>query len=133
MSSRGSKAKNGHVTTSEYKIDYIYPSGAKVLSGQTKQNHSLPDFSHTPNSVYIKNDNNGVFHEMRFYDENGKAFLEIAYHPEPKINNGDRQTPIWHYHELDTNLKHEDAHFLDERRDLIEKYKIYLTEVGYHD
>ncbi len=132
MSSRGSKAKNGHVTTTEYKATHVFSSGAKILVGQDKQHHSLPDFSHTPNRVYVKYDE-GKFREMRIYDSEGKAFLEIAHHPEPKLNHGDREHAIWHFHEISEKLAHEDAQLLSNRPDLIEKYKIYLKEVGYYD
>lgn len=70
---------------------------------------------------------------MRFYGPDHKSFLEIAHHPEPVINNGDRYHKIWHYHEIDENLKHNPAKSLKERPDLIEKYYIYLKEVGYDD
>ncbi len=132
MSSRGSKAKNGHVTTTKYKATHVFPSGAKSLVGQDEHHHSLPDFSHMPNRVYIKYDE-GKFREMRFYDSEGRSFLEIAHHPEPRLNHGDREHAIWHFHDISEKLVHKDAQLLSNRPDLIEKYKIYLKEVGYYD
>ena len=54
MSSRGSIAKNGHVANHEYDTKSITPSGVKILSGRSKQYHSLPDYSHSPNAAYAK-------------------------------------------------------------------------------
>ncbi len=131
MASRGSVAKNGHVTTTEYETEYIYPSGSEVLRGKHKIAHGLPDYSHMPNRIYIKNNDDGTFREMRFYDSNGKLFFEIAYHPEPSINNGNRDESVWHFHEYDDSLNHGQAQTLKNRSDIVQKYKIYLMEVGY--
>ena len=55
MSSRGSYAKNGHITTSEYKpkpgSSEVYD--ATILVGQTTA-HSLPDYSHSPFRILSK-------------------------------------------------------------------------------
>ena len=81
MSSRGSKSDNGHVTTNEYRMKNdkkVYD--AKVLVGTTKQQHGLPDYSHSPNSKYIKENPDGSFREMRVYDDTGFPIIEIGYH-----------------------------------------------------
>lgn len=54
MSSRGSYAVNGHVTTNEYMTTHVDSTGGKILKGCSTRRHSLPDYAHTPNSVYIK-------------------------------------------------------------------------------
>ncbi len=90
MASKGSVAKNGHITTTEYETEYIYPSGSEVLRGKRKKTHSLPDYSPKSNRAYIKNNSDGSFREMKFYDSKGKLFLEIAYHPEPSVNGRNR-------------------------------------------
>lgn len=53
MSSRGSVAKNGHFGTDQYRTVEVLPSGARVLEGNGNY-HSLPDYSHSPNSVYVR-------------------------------------------------------------------------------
>ena len=53
MASRGSKAKNGHVTTDEYSTESVTKTGVKILKGKGR-NHSLPDYSHSPSSIYAK-------------------------------------------------------------------------------
>ena len=99
MSSRGSYAVNGHVTTKEYETIYVDNIGSKILEGTSPKSHSLPDYAHTSNSVYIKLKYDGkTLHEMCFYNDKGNLIMEIAYHPEPKINNGDRGTSILHFH-----------------------------------
>ena len=37
---------------------------------------------------------------MRLYDKNHVLYMEIAYHPEPKLT-GNRETPVLHYHLYD--------------------------------
>lgn len=128
MASRGSKAKNGHVTTFEYSTISINNLGIKILKGNGS-NHSLPDFSHTPNSVYAKIREDGSLHEMRIYNENCYPVIEIACHPEPKINNGNRE-PIVHYHSYN-GLNRECAHKITQ--DIKQKYCQYLKEYDLYD
>ena len=76
MSSRGARIKNGHVTTTEFSsVREI--EGAKVLVGTGTQ-HGLPDYSHKPNSIYIKENRNGSFRELREYDKTGFPIIEIG-------------------------------------------------------
>ena len=125
MASRGAMAKNGHVTEDEYRtVRTVYD--AKVLAG-TKHAHGLPDYSHTPNSIYIKENSDGSFREMRVYNEKGRLYLEIAYHGEVHLT-GNRNHPILHYHTYDEALKHSAAKRLT--KELYEKYKKYLEAYG---
>ena len=133
MSSRGSRARNGHVTTHEYDTSHVTNYGVKILNGTSNQYHSLPDYSHSPNAVYAKMKSDGkTLHELRIYDKNGNPIIEIAYHPEPKINNGDRQTNIVHFHMFD-GLKRSDAQRMDTHMNIKEKYAIYLKEFGLYE
>ncbi len=134
MSSRGSYAVNGHVTTNEYMTTHVDSTGGKILKGCSTRRHSLPDYAHTPNSVYIKLKKDGkTLHEMRFYDEKGYPFIEIAYHPEPQINNGDRDNCIVHFHLYDNKLGRSTAYRMDEYADIKEKYSEYLKEYDLYD
>jgi hypothetical protein len=134
MSSRGSYAVNGHVTTSEYTTIYVDNAGGKVLKGTSSKSHSLPDFAHTPNSVYVKLKKDGkTLHEMRFYDDKGHPIIEIAYHPEPKINNGNREDSIVHFHLYDSKLGRNYVYRMYEHPDIKEKYAKYLKEYGLYD
>ena len=127
MSSRGAKAKNGHVTTNEYRTILITESGVKVLKGNGN-NHSLPDFSHTPNSIYAKVREDGTLHEMRFYDSAGWPTFEIAYHPERNLDKSGKRIVHYHtYHDLSRN----DAKRLS--KELKEKYEKYLKEYDLYD
>ncbi len=128
MASRGAVTRNGHVTTSECTEDHkVYD--AKVLKG-VGNNHSLPDYAHTKSSIYIKENTNGSFREMRIYDpDDGHVVLEIAYHPEPTLT-GNRTTRILHYHRYDKDLKHGAAKVLTKLSDIYEKYKKYLEAYG---
>lgn len=69
----------------------------KVLRGIGGK-HGLPEEAHS-SEAYITLKPNGVFHEMRFYDKDHYLIKEIAYHPEPRLNNGNRQENILHVHD----------------------------------
>ena len=128
MASRGSYAQNGHITNIEYTTIDVTTSGVKILQGVGKI-HSLPDYSYTPNSIYAKLKKSGTLLAMRFYDSLGKVTFEIAYHPEPIINNGLR-TEIVHYHEYN-GLVRSPAKLLT--KELKGKYAIYLKEFDLYD
>ena len=133
MSSRGSYAVNGHVTINEYATIYVDNVGGKILEGTSPKSHSLPDYAHTPNSVYAKLKPDGkTLHEMRFYNDKGNPIIEIAYHPEPKINNGDRETSIVHFH-IYKGLDRDPAQRMDNYLEIKEKYAKYLKEYGLYD
>lgn len=133
MSSRGSYAENGHVTTSEYTTIYVDDAGGKVLEGTSPRSHSLPDYAHTPNSVYVKLKSDGkTLREMRIYGNKGQPIIEIAYHPEPKINNGDREASIVHFH-IYNGLDRDPAKRMDKHSNIKEKYAKYLKEYGLYD
>lgn len=132
MSSRGSVARYGNIPNKDYYTDKITENGVKILKG-LRNNHSLPEIAHTPNSIYAKLKDDGVtLHEMRFFDEKGYPFIEMAYHPEPKINNGDRETDILHFHYFD-GLTRLPAKRMDLYKEIKEKYKKYLEEFDLYD
>ena len=131
MSSRGTFSKNGHVTTDEYStVSKLYD--AKILVGNDNR-HSLPDYSHSPNAIYIKQYADGSFREMRIFDEKGFPILEIAYHIEPGLT-GNRHEYVLHAHWIEHN-KNLDRHMIcrispTENSDIYNKYKKYLKEYG---
>lgn len=128
MSSRGSFAKNGRITDEEYVTTSILTHGEKVIEGLGK-NHSMPDYSHSVKAVYVIN-KKGVFHAMRIYGEDHMPIIEIAYHPEPNLNNRDREHSIWHMHVYKKgDLKHNDAELISD--EVKKKYKDYLEDIGY--
>lgn len=132
MSSRGSVIANGHVTTTEYQLkDGKMVYDAKVLVGTTKRHHSLPDYSHSPCSIYIKENSDGSFREMRIFDKNRFPVLEIAYHPEKKLT-GNQSSSVLHYHTFGSDLRRKDAEGLSAtlHPDIYKKYKKYLKEYG---
>lgn len=132
MSSRGSVAKYGHITTKDYYTERITENGVKILIGYGN-NHSLPEMAHTPNSIYAKlKDDGKTLHEMRFFNEEGMPIIEIAYHPEPKINNKNRDDNILHFHEFD-GLTRSQPKRMDLNNEIKEKYKIYLKEFDLYD
>lgn len=132
MSSRGSKAINGHVTTNEYETSSISETGVKILIGLGR-NHSLPDYSHSPNSIYAKMKSDGkTLHEMRFYDGKGNPIIEIGYHPEPTLNKGDRLTNVLHFH-MYSGLDRISTEKMSDHPDVKEKYSIYLKEFNLYD
>lgn len=129
MSSRGARIRNGHVTTTEYfSSKMVYD--AKVLAGN-KGNHGLPDYSHTPNSKYIKENPNGTFREMRIYNEHGEPILEIGYHPEPNIT-GNRHDPVLHAHKINHDLSRTMIGEISKsiNSNIYNEYKKYLEVYG---
>ena len=96
MSSRGTRTIDGHVPDGEYDtVKELF--GAKILIGKKNGTHNLPDYSHSPNRIYIREDKYGFIKEMRVYNEEKRLVLEIAYHPEPKIS-GKQGEPVLHMH-----------------------------------
>lgn len=132
MSSRGSKAENGHITTDEYETERVTQTGVKILKGRGS-NHSLPDYAHTPGSIYAKMEKDGVtLREMRFYDDKGYPIIEIAYHREKNIKKYKTEKEIVHFHYYD-GLDRKDAQRMDGHPEIKEKYAIYLKEFNLYD
>lgn len=106
-------------------VAYVYETtekieGIKVLQGIGGK-HGLPEEAHS-SEAYITLKPDGVFHEMRFYDKDHYLVKEIAYHPEPRLNNGNRQENVLHVHDYPqkNNFGVRPAHRITE-----EEYKLY--------
>ena len=96
------------------KVPYSYETvgtidGVKVLQG-TSGKHGLPE-------------------EARFYNEHHYLITEIAYHPEPNLNNGNRTENILHVHEYpqQDNFRIRPAHRITKQE--YEKYKKFFKGV----
>ena len=129
MSSRGAVTINGHVTTDEYTTSKMVHD-AKVLTGNGGK-HSLPDYAHSPNSKYIKENKDGTFRELRDYDGKGYPIIEIGYHVEPNLT-GNRQDKVLHFHTFNASLVRTMGGKLSsaEYADIYKKYKKYLEVYG---
>ncbi len=124
MGGRGTFARGNPVDYTYKTVGYI--EGVKVLEGINGK-HSLPDEAHS-SSAYIKLKSDGTFHEMRFYDKDHYLIREIAYHPEPKLNNGNRSENILHIHEYSRdNFQDRMPRLMTSKE--IKKYKKYLRGV----
>lgn len=103
MGGRGTFAAGNNVAYT-YEVDTTFSAdgkinGVKILKGvDGSGKHGLPEEAHSSNA-YIKLKPDGTFHEMRIYDEDHYLVKEIAYHPEPQLNNGNRKENILHIHE----------------------------------
>ncbi len=65
---------------------------------------------------------------MRIYDEQHYLIKEIAYHPEPQLNNGNRKENVLHIHEYQRdNFIDRKPRFL--KPEEIEMYRKYLRGV----
>lgn len=102
---------------------------AKVLKGNSDR-HSLPDFSHSPNRKYIKENSDGKFRELREFDEKGFPIIEIAYHPEQSLT-GNRYENVLHFH-IYNGLDRESGGRISstEHADIYRKFKKYLEVYG---
>ena len=113
------------------KVEYTYETigkieGIKVLRGLGGK-HSLPDEAHS-SIAYIKLKPNGVFHEMRIYDQDHYLIREVAYHPEPNLNHGNKEENVLHIHEYQRDdFQNRPAHLMTEAEYV--KYKKYLKGV----
>lgn len=124
MGGRGTFATGNDVDYTYETVGYI--EGVKVLQGLNGK-HSLPEESHS-SSAYIKLKPDGTFHEMRIYDKDHYLIKEVAYHPEPKINGGNKSENVLHIHEYKRdNFKDRSPRFMTD--DEIKKYKKYLKGV----
>lgn len=132
MSSRGAKIKCEADFKEFITVDNVYD--AKILKGSSNKIHSLPDYSKSQGAIYIKYEEDGSFREMRFYNSENASYLEIAYHPEPKLSESgrDRQNPILHYHIIDysNNFKRSEPFLLDENDDYYKLAEKYLKRYG---
>lgn len=103
--------------------------GVKVLAGiKGAGRHGLPEEAHA-STAYIKLKPDGTFHEMRIYDKNHYLTKEIAYHPEPNLNHGNRKENILHVHEYPQkdNFRLRPAHRITKKE--YEQYKQFFKGV----
>lgn len=129
MGGRGTFAIGNNVAYSYETVDKI--EGVKVLKG-LYGNHGLPAEAHS-STAYIKLKPDGTFHEMRIYDENHYLIKEIAYHPEPKINFGNRTENILHVHDYPEkdNFDNRPPHRITKEEYV--KYKKYFKGVPIYE
>lgn len=126
MGGRGTFAAGNNVDYTYQTVGYI--EDVKVLQGVSGK-HSLPEEAHSSNA-YIKLKPDGTFHEMRIYDKDHYLVREIAYHPEPKINGGNKSENVLHIHEYKRdNFKDRPPRLMTD--DEIKKYKKYLKGVKF--
>lgn len=92
MGGRGTFAAGNNVAYTYASVGKI--EGVKVLVGLNGK-HALPEESHS-SSAYIKLKPDGSFQTMRLYDKDHYLRFEIAYHPEPSLDNS--RKPVLHYH-----------------------------------
>ena len=132
MGGRGTFAA-GYSVAYTYEVDKTFSEdgkihGVKILKGiEGSGKHGLPEEAHS-SSAYIKLKPDETFHEMRIYDEQHYLIKEIAYHPEPQLNNGNRKENVLHIHEYQRdNFKDRKPRFL--KPEEIEMYRKYLRGV----
>lgn len=125
MGGRGSFAAGNKVPYSYKTIGTI--DGVKVLEGISGK-HGLPEEAHS-SVAYIKLKPDGTFHEMRFYNEYHYLTTEIAYHPEPNLNDGNRTESMLHVHEYpqQNNFLVRPAHRITKQE--YQKYKRFFKGV----
>ena len=125
MGGRGTFASGVSVDFKFKTIKKIH--GIKVLDG-----HGFPEESHS-SSAYIKLHANGTFKELRIFSPDHYAVKDIAYHPEPNLNNGDRDEKILHAHDypIKDNFNVRSTRLLT--KDEYKKYKKYFIGVPKYD
>lgn len=125
MGGRGTFAAGNSVTYTYETVGFI--DGIKVLHGLNGK-HGLPEEAHS-SIAYIKLKPDGTFHEIRIYNREHFAYLEIAYHPEPSVNNGNKRDNVLHYHFIDKNFNRSDAIRLHKGSALYKKFRKYFRGV----
>ena len=126
MGGRGTYAAGNNVAFTYKTVAKI--EDVKVLEGLNGK-HGLPEESHT-STAYIKlKSDNKTFHEMRIYDKDHYLIKEIAYHPEPTLNHGNREENVLHVHEYPerNNFKIRPSHLITKEE--YELYKKYFKGV----
>ena len=124
MGGRGTFAAGNSTAYSYEAVGFI--DNVKVLKGKNGK-HGLPEEAHS-STAYIKLKPDGTFHEMRIYDKDHYLVQEIAYHPEPNLNNGNRSANILHIHEYKRgNFKDRTPRLMTAEE--ISKYQKYLKGV----
>ena len=125
MGGRGTFAIGNDVVYTYETVGKI--EGVKVLKGLNGK-HGLPEEAHS-SYAYIKLKPDNTFHEMRIYDKEHYLVKEIAYHPEPRLNNGNRTENVLHIHMYKRdNFNDRQPRFLTKKE--IAKYKKYLKGVN---
>lgn len=126
MGGRGTFAAGNPVPYTYRAVDKI--EGVKILIG-IDGNHNLPVEAHS-SEAYIPLKPDGTFHEMRFYDKDHHLIREIAYHPEPNLNAGNRKENILHIHEYPQkgNMKNRPSRLLTEKE--YQQYKKYMKGIS---
>lgn len=125
MGGRGTFASGNNVTYNYETVGKI--EGVKVLKGLNGK-HGLPEEAHS-SYAYIKLKPDNTFHEMRIYDKDHYLVKEIAYHPEPRLNNGNRTENVLHIHMYKRNNFNDRQPRLLTKKE-IAKYKKYLKGVN---
>ena len=113
-------------------VDYIYKTvgkihDVKVLVGSGSK-HALPEESHS-SKAYIKLRDSGTFHEMRIYDDNHEALLDIAYHKEKNIDKTGKE--VLHIHRYGPNFFRHPAEPIT--KEIYDKYSKFFIGVPKYD
>ena len=124
MGGNGSNARGGEDYQS---VDEI--CGVAVGVGTGKQ-HNLP-FLSPDGKPRIKLYPDGIFKQMRIYDENGRPAFDLDYHPESKIEKTPSPRPIFHYHKWLPNGTRSKAKSAS--RDIYEQYRQFLKGVEFDE
>lgn len=127
MGGRGTYASGINVPFSYKTVGKI--GNVKIIESlDPKRSLKLPEEAHSSSS-YILLDKKGVFHQMRFYNENHEATFEIGYHNEASLGKG----KILHVHIYKTagNLSHKTAEkfAIGPGNEYYEKYKKYFRGI----
>ena len=109
-------------------VPYTYKTvgtidGIKVLRPMdTKKSLKLPEESHK-SSGYVLYDKDGVFHQYREYDEGHKVVLEIGYHHDNKLGQGDVLHAHIHRQPGIDGHKSAEVRILNQSDPIYQKYK----------
>lgn len=129
MGGRGTFAAGKNVAYRYKTVGMI--DGVKVLQPtDNRKSLKLPEESHTAGNRYILLNKKGIFHQYREYDKNHKVILEIGYHLESGLGEGN-VLHIHIYHRAGVEF-HEDSKTTEKRkltRAEYAKYKKFLKGV----
>jgi hypothetical protein len=100
--------------------------GAKNKPGRTE--HDLPEVSHKSNIIYVKENPDGSFRELKVFGNDHKCTIEIDYTSEPNLDPSGKK--VLHVHDINGKEFKQHPFARYPTKDELEKYKEYFVGIN---